>query len=82
MTIKVYFRPQCPICAQLRVYLKKKKVSFEEFDVEESQNGQFRDEVLDKTGQCAVPVIDIDGQILIGFDEAKLEALLPKKEKK
>ena len=73
MEIKIYMTPTCPWCKKTMEWFKKKKIKFEECDVAESQNGRFRDEVLEKTGQLAVPVIDVDGKIVIGFNEKELE---------
>jgi len=56
--------------------VKKKKLQFQEFDVFESDKA--RDELIEKSAQVGVPMIDIDGTIIIGFDEAKLEAALNK----
>jgi len=76
MEIKIYTTPTCKWCQKLKEWLKKKKISYEDRDVAESQNKTFRDELIQKSGQLAVPVIDIDGKIIIGFDEKKLEEAL------
>ena len=78
MNIKIYITPTCHWCKKLKSWLKKKKLQFEEFDVAESQNSQFRDDLLEKSSQLAVPVIDIDGEIIIGFDEKKLLEVIKK----
>ena len=79
MDIKIYITPTCAWCKKLKEWLKKKKVAFQEIDIIESDSA--RDEVIQKSGQIAVPVIDIDGQIIVGFDEEKLEKLIPTKAK-
>ena len=61
--------------------LKKKKIAFLDCNVAESQNSQFRDELLDKSGQISVPVFDFDGVIVVGFSEQKLEEALAKAQK-
>ena len=76
MEIKIYITPTCPWCKKLKEWLKKKKLAFVEFDIIESD--KHRDEVLDKTGRMAVPVIDIDGTIISGFDEKALEQAISK----
>jgi len=78
MEVKVYSTPTCPFCKQLKEWLKKKKIAFEDIDVIESDKA--RDELIEKSGQMAVPVTDIDGTIIVGFDEKKLEEALNKKE--
>ena len=55
-------------------YFQDNKVTFEEYDV--ASNTQSREEMIQKTGQMGVPVIDIDGEITIGFDQARLKQLL------
>ena len=76
MEIQIYTTPTCPWCKKLKVWLKKKKLEYEEKDISESQNKLNRDEILDKSGQMAVPVIDIDGKIIVGFDEEKILKVL------
>ena len=76
MAVKTYTRPQCPWCKKLKDWLKANKIKYEDFDVAESQNGQFRDEMINKSGQLAVPVIDIDGKIIVGFNEKELQKAL------
>ncbi len=78
MKIKIYTTPTCSWCKKLKEWLKKKKLPYEDCDISESQNKTFRDELLDKSGQLAVPMIDIDGKIIVGFDERLLEKLTAK----
>ncbi len=82
MEVKIYTIPTCPWCAKGKEWLKKKKIPFQDCNVAESQNSQFRDELLDKSGQISVPVFDFDGIIVIGFNEPKLEEALAKAKKK
>jgi glutaredoxin 3 len=76
MDIKIYTTPTCTWCIKLKEWLKKKKVSFQDLEVTESDT--WRDELIEKSAQMATPVIDIDGEIIIGFDEKKLEAAINK----
>jgi glutaredoxin len=55
-------------------YFTDNKVEFTEHDV--AQDEKARDEMVKKTGQMGVPVIDIDGQLIIGFDQLELKKLL------
>lgn len=82
MVIKIYITPTCLWCQKLKEWLKKKKLSYEECDISESQNDKFRDELIEKSGQIGVPVIDIDGIIIVGFNEKKLEEMISKIHKK
>ncbi|MFA6461338.1 MAG: glutaredoxin domain-containing protein [Candidatus Woesearchaeota archaeon] len=79
MEVKIYTTPTCPWCKTTKEWMKKNKVSFQELDIVESDT--YRDELIEKSHQMAVPMIDIDGTIIVGFDEKRLEELL-KKEKK
>ncbi len=72
--IKIYSTPACPYCYLLKEYLKEKNIEFEDIDV--SQNQEALQELVKKTGAMAVPVIDIDGEIVVGFDKEKIDKLL------
>ncbi len=76
MTVIIYTIPTCTWSDKAKAWLKKNKIEFEDRDVEESQNGKFRDEMLQKSSQLATPLIDIDGKILVGFNEEELKAAL------
>ncbi len=72
--IKVYSTQTCPYCVTLKAWLKEKGFEFEDVDV--GQDEGARDEMIEKSGQMGVPVVDIDGQIVIGFDKEKISKLL------
>lgn len=55
-------------------YLKEKNFEFEEIDV--SKNEESAREMIEKSGQMGVPVIEIDGEIVVGFDKEKIDKLL------
>jgi len=74
MGVKVYSTPTCPWCAKAKEFLKVHKVSFTNVDV--STNKKAAQEMIKKSGQMGVPVIDVNGQIVVGFDEGKLKKLL------
>ncbi len=72
--VKVYSTPTCPYCHTLKAFLKERGVEFENIDV--SQDEKALNEMVDKSGQMGVPVSDIDGKIVIGFDREKICQLL------
>ncbi len=72
--IKVYSTPTCPYCVTLKNFLKEKGIDFEDLDV--ALDAHARDEMVEKSGQMGVPVSDIDGEIVIGFDRDKICQLL------
>lgn len=74
MTIKVYSTPTCPWCTVAKKHLTSKNVSFEDLDVSQDRNAAM--EMVQKSGQRGVPVLDINGTIIIGFDQAKIDSLI------
>lgn len=72
--VKVYSTPTCPHCLAVKAFLKEKGVEFQDVDVSVSR--ESADEMIKKTGQMGVPVVDIDGKIVVGFDREKIESLL------
>ncbi len=74
MTVKVYTIPTCPWCVKAKEFLIKNKVQFEEVDVTEDLKSQ-RD-IIERSGQMGVPVIEIDGKLFVGFEPAILEKAL------
>jgi len=72
--IKVYSTPTCPYCVTLKEWLKEKNIEFEDVDV--AADERARDEMIQKSGQMGVPVIDVNGQIVVGFDKEKLCKIL------
>ena len=72
--VRVFSTTTCPYCVTLKEYLKDNNIVFEDIDV--SQNEKAADEMIQKSGQMGVPVIDIDGQFIVGFDKEKISELL------
>jgi glutaredoxin-like YruB-family protein len=72
--ILVYSTPACPHCIRLKQFLAENKIDFVNYDV--SIDHDKVDEMLNKSGQMGVPVIDIDGQIIIGFDKGQIKSAL------
>lgn len=74
MNITIYSTPTCPYCVKVKEYLKEKKLEYTDFNVADDQNKAK--EMVAKSGQMGVPVIEIDGEIVIGFDEQRLAELI------
>ena len=72
--VKVYSTPECPWCKKVKEFLKENNVEYEDIDI--SANEKARDEMVEKSGQMGVPVIDIDGTIIIGYDVEKIKRAL------
>jgi len=74
MKIKIYSTPTCPWCHRVKEFLREKHIKFEDIDV--AANREKAQEMVEKSGQMGVPVIDIDGKVIIGFDKTELEETL------
>ena len=72
--IKIYSTPSCAYCKTLREYLTKRNIEFTNIDV--SKDEKELDKMVKDSGQLGVPVVDIDGEIIIGFDKKKIDELL------
>jgi len=72
--VKVYSTATCPWCHVAKEFLREHKIKFEDIDVGEDQ--EAAQEMIEKSGQMGVPVIEVDGHIIIGFDEKKLKKAL------
>lgn len=72
--IKVYTTNTCPWCVKVKNYLKSENIEFEELNVQDDMAA--REEMIKKSNQMGVPVLDINDNIIIGFDKpAILKAL-------
>jgi glutaredoxin-like YruB-family protein len=72
--IKVYSTDACPWCHKAKDWLKENNIEFEDINVGEDQ--EAAKEMAEKSGQRGVPVIMVDDEIIIGFNEEKLKELL------
>ncbi|MEM7819757.1 MAG: glutaredoxin family protein [Candidatus Aenigmatarchaeota archaeon] len=74
MTIKIYTTSSCPYCIMAKEFLKQRNVKFEEINVEDNREAAL--EMIEKSGQMGVPVLDINGKIIVGFDKTAIEKAL------
>ena len=74
MSVKVYSTPTCPWCSMAKKYLDSKNVRYEDLDVSMDRNAAT--EMISKSGQRGVPVIEIDGNIIVGFDKDRIDSLI------
>lgn len=70
----IYTTETCPFCYRTKEFLKEHKIPFTEKDV--GRDRKFAEEMIKKSRQMAVPTIDIDGDIIVGFDEEALRKKL------
>ena len=74
MTVKVYSTQSCPYCHKAKDFLKENNIKFEDIDVSKDENAAK--EMIEKTGQSGVPVLDINGKLIIGFDKGAIKKAL------
>lgn len=70
----IYSTESCPWCHVTKDFLKDNNIEFEAKDV--ANDDAARAELVEKTGQLGVPVLDIDGTIIVGFDKAAISKAL------
>ncbi|MFQ5867411.1 MAG: glutaredoxin family protein [bacterium] len=70
----VYSTPTCPFCMMAKNFLRDNKIDFEDIDV--SSDREKAQEMVQKSAQMAVPVIDIEGEIIVGFDKERIRKAL------
>lgn len=76
MKVKIYSTSTCPWCIKAKEFFKEKGIEFE--DVNVAENKEAATEMMEKSGQMGVPVIDIGGKIIVGFDQAAIEEAIKK----
>jgi glutaredoxin-like YruB-family protein len=74
LKVRIYSTPTCPWCAKTKEFLKEHGIKFENIDVSKDQSAA--QEMVKKSGQMGVPVTEIDGQIIVGFDENAIKKAL------
>ncbi len=72
----IYTTVTCPFCKMAKSYFQGKGIEYEEKDV--TNDAGLQQEMINKSGQFAVPVIDIGGKIIVGFQKAQIEETLKK----
>jgi len=72
--IKIYTTPSCAYCKIAKEYFKSKGLEYDEYNV--ATDVEKQKEMIEKTGQLGVPVIEVNGKIVIGFDKPLIEEYL------
>lgn len=72
--VLVFTTPSCPWCTRAKQYLRQQNVTFREVDV--SRDGAAARDLVRRTGQMGVPVVEIDGRPVVGFDKPQIDRLL------
>jgi glutaredoxin 3 len=73
-TISIYSTPACHFCHMAKELFKEEGITYTEFNV--AEDAEKRKEMVEMTGQMGVPVIVIDNDVLVGFNEPKIRELL------
>ena len=74
VTVKVYSTTTCPWCTKAKEFLKKNNIKFKDINISEDEKA--RNKIIEKSGQIGVPIIEIDNEIIVGFDESKIKKAL------
>ena len=74
MSVKVYSTPTCPWCIRTKQFLEENNIAFEDVNVATDQAAA--EEMVKKSGQMGVPVLEINGQIIVGFDKERIKQAL------
>ena len=72
--IKIYSTPTCVYCRMAKEFFKEHNIDFTDYNV--AEDAEKRDEMISRSGQMGVPIIDVDGQLIVGFDKARLMQML------
>lgn len=72
--VTMYTTPTCPWCQMVKRYLEARGIPYTEIDVSADYNAAM--EMVRKSGQTGVPVVEIDGEIVVGFDRERIDELL------
>ncbi len=72
--VLVFTTPTCPWCVRVKRYLTEQKITFREVDV--SRDQAAAKDLVRRTGQMGVPVVEIDGRPVIGFDKPRIDRML------
>jgi len=74
MNVKIYTTTHCTYCHMAKEFFKKNHVKYTEVNVEDDEKAA--EEMIERSGQMGVPVIDVDGKIIVGFNRPELEKAL------
>lgn len=75
--VRIYTTPTCPWCRKVKEYLTEKNIPFTDFDV--SQDREKLEEMVNLTGQRGVPVIAVGDEVIVGFNQSRIDQALMSK---
>jgi len=74
MAVTIYTTPTCSYCTMAKNWFKENGIKYTEYNV--ARDLRKADEMVKKSGQMGVPVLDVNGRIIVGFDKPKIESAL------
>ena len=74
MSVNVYSTQSCPYCTMVKNYLREKRISYNDWDV--GRDRRKADEIVRKSGQMGVPVVEINGRVIVGFNKTEIDRAL------
>ncbi len=74
MEVIIYSAPWCVWCNKTKEFLKQHKIEYKDVNIEEDKRAA--EEMITKSGQMSIPVIEVDGKIIVGFDKEALRKAL------
>lgn len=74
MSVAIYTTPSCSYCSLAKSYLSQMGISYSEYNV--ARDTHRAEEMVKKSGQMGVPVLDINGRIIVGFNKPEIEKAL------
>jgi glutaredoxin 3 len=74
MAVTMYTTPSCGFCQKAKQYFRERRIPFSEYNVAADQ--RKAEEMVRKSGQMGVPVIDVHGKIIVGFNQPEIERAL------
>lgn len=74
MSVNVYSTQSCPYCTMVKNYLREKRIAYNDWDV--GRDRRKADEMVRKSGQMGVPVVEINGRIIVGFNKTEIDRAL------
>ena len=74
MAITMYSTPTCTYCRKAKEWFRENRIKFTEYDI--SRDQRRADEMVRKSGQMGVPVIDVNGRVIVGFNQSEIERAL------
>jgi glutaredoxin-like YruB-family protein len=74
MAVIIYSTPTCGFCVKVKDYLKEKGIPFTDYNV--ADNREKAEEMVKKSGQMGVPVVDINGKVIVGFNKPEIDKAL------